>query len=91
MPVQFVCKVIPPDIPIPRVTPEEFHEVCAKAFGRGVLDGNHFKKDKGKPGEFLASLPEDMRDKLASLTSDQAKNVRFDAIKNMCHPPLRFY
>ena len=82
----FTVKVPVPDIPIPRITPEEFHEICSKAFCLkrcGIL-GNPFRKDKGRPGEFLAKLPEDVRDKLANLTSDQAKNVRWDAIKDMC-------
>ena len=39
-------------------------------------------------GEFYDKLPQDVKDKLKNLKSDDLRKIRWDAIFWMCHPPL---
>lgn len=58
-------------------------EIAEHAWMRSVT---HNSSKNDKPGEYLARLPQEIRDKLCELKSDDLRKIRFDAIKDMCHP-----
>lgn len=63
-----------------------FLELCETAYWRGQKE-QEFRRPQ-KPGQFVENLPPEVREKLKTLKSDDLKNVRWDAIFWMCHPPL---
>lgn len=59
-------------------------EIAEAAFWKGNWE-RQFRRPM-KVGEHYANLPEDIKEKLKNLKSDDFKNIRFDAIDFMCYP-----
>jgi hypothetical protein len=64
-----------------------FANMAERAWERGWLERQKRPIKHGKPGEFFNNLSEEEKARLRTLTSDQARNIRFDAIELMCEPP----
>jgi len=69
---------------------ETLLEVGECAFWKGQKD-NEFRRPV-KVGEFYNNLPEEIKEKLKNLKSDDLRKIRFDAIDYQCwpgiHPPV---
>ena len=59
-----------------------FHDFCENVSMFDMCRASHRlgRRPEGKPGEFYNGLREEIKEKLRQITSDEAKNVRMDAI-----------
>lgn len=67
-------------------TLELFLEVAERAYWRGEFDRQRHRSHPLQVGKFYEGLPEDVKDRLRALKSDDLRNVRPDAVLWMCHP-----